>query len=266
MNLIKAKPITPSQRNLIQIKSSILSKTPLLKKEIKGVKTRSGKNSSGVITVRHKGGGHKQKYRKIEFTRNKTATEIITSIEYDPNRNSFIASSYNFQLQTYHYIISPKNINIGDIIESGSNAKIKVGHSLPLSKIPIGSLIHNVSVNSRNYAQLSRSAGTFSRLVKKTSKYGIIILSSGNQYLIPINCFATLGVVSNEFSFLTTKSKAGRSRWLNIRPSVRGVAMNPIDHPHGGGEGKTSGGRSSVTPWGRPTKNGKTSYLKNKQI
>ena len=262
MQLIKIPPTTPSQRNLIQIKSKFLSKRPLLKHKILGLKTPSGKNNTGKITSYHKGGGHKQKYRKIEFLRNISAIEIITSIEYDPNRNSFIASSYNLVLKIYKYIIAPKNLKIGNIIESGVNAKIKVGHSLPISKIPVGSLIHNISLSKTKKAQYSRSAGTFSRLIEKTSRYARIILSSVKQLLVDINCFDTLGIVSNEFNFLKTKAKAGRTRWLNRRPVVRGVAMNPIDHPHGGGEGKTSGGRSSVTPWGRPAKNVKTSRSK----
>lgn len=264
MQLIKTSPTTSSQRNLIQIKSSILHKRSLLKHKILGLKTPSGKNNTGKITSYHKGGGHQQKYRRIEFLRNTNATEIITSIEYDPNRNCFIASSYNFLKLSYRYIIAPKHLKTGHIIKSGLNAKIKVGHSLPLSKIPVGSLIHNISVLKTKKAQYSRSAGTFSRLIEKSFRYARIILSSGKQRLVEISCFATLGVVSNEFNFLKTKAKAGRSRWLNRRPVVRGVAMNPVDHPHGGGEGKTSGGRSSVTPWGRPAKNGKTSRSKNK--
>lgn len=266
MILKKIKPRTPSQRNLIKIKSQCLLKKPLLKHNIFGIKTSSGRNNSGKITVFHKGGGHKKKYRKIEFLRNQPKTEIITSIEYDPNRNAFIASSYDFLLKSYQYILAPKNLKVGDIIKSGLIAETKIGHSLPISKIPIGSLIHNISKRQKKKAQISRSAGTFSRLIEKTSKHGRILLSSGKQQLVSIQCFATLGIVSNDFNFLTTRAKAGRSRWLNQRPTVRGVAMNPIDHPHGGGEGKTGGGRSSVTPWGKPTKGGKTTRSKNNKI
>jgi large subunit ribosomal protein L2 len=265
MILKKIKPRTTSQRNLIKINyNNVISKKPLLKYKIIGTKTSSGRNNTGKITISHKGGGHKKRYRKVEFMREKSKIEIITSIEYDPNRNSFIASSYDFISKSYQYILSPKNLKVGDIIKSGFIAEIKVGHSLPISKIPVGSLIHNISKTRMKKAQISRSAGSFSRLIEKTSKYGRILLNSGKQKLIPIKCFATLGIVSNDFVILATRAKAGRSRWLNQRPTVRGVAMNPIDHPHGGGEGKTSGGRSSVTPWGKPTRGIKTSRSKNK--
>lgn len=266
LKLKKIKPRTSAQRNLIKIKSQFISKTPLLKHNILGIKTSSGRNNTGKITIFQKGGGHKKRYRKIAFSRKRNGIEIITSIEYDPNRNSFIASSYNFMLKSYQYVLAPKNLKVGDIIKSGLIAETKIGHSLPISKIPVGSLMHNISNIHTQKAQISRAAGTFSRLIEKTSKYGRILLSSGKQQLVPIQCFATLGIVSNDYTFLTTRAKAGRSRWLNQRPTVRGVAMNPIDHPHGGGEGKTAGGRSSVTPWGKPTKGVKTSRSKNKLI
>lgn len=266
MTLKKIKPQTPSQRNLIQIKSQFLSKSPFLKNKIVGSRVSTGRNNYGKITIYHRGGGHKKNYRKVVFLRNATSVEIITSIEYDPYRSAFIASSYNSVSKTYQYILAPKNLKVGNIIKSGVNSEIKIGHSLPISKIPVGSLIHNISRIPLKKAQLSRSGGTYSRLIEKTSKYGRIILSSGKQEIVPVQCFATIGIVSNDFNFLATKAKAGRSRWLNRRPIVRGVAMNPIDHPHGGGEGKTSGGRASVTPWGKPTKGFKTGGSKNKTI
>ena len=266
MKLKTFKPTTPSKRHLIQLNQNNLEKKPFLKKSLKGNKNKTGKGSHGTIISRHKGGGHKKKYRTIEFNRNFNAICIVTTIEYDPFRSANIASVYNYNTKQYFYILAPKNIKIGDIIKSGENAESKNGHSLPLLKIPTGSLIHNVCTKINSSAELSRSAGSFSQLIEKTSNYARIKLNSGEQRNISINCYATLGSVSNELLFLTTKGKAGRSRWLNKRPHVRGVAMNPIDHPHGGGEGKTSGGRSSVTPWGKPTKGGKTSKSRNKFI
>ena len=266
MKLKTYKPTTPSQRHLLRLNSQNLEKTPFLKKKLKGNKNLTGKSSNGTIISGHKGGGHKKKYRKIEFNRNFLSTCIVTTIEYDPFRSANIASVYDKTNRTYFYILAPKNIKIGDIIKSGENAEPKNGHSLPLLKIPTGSLIHNICTKINKDATLSRSAGSFSQLIEKTSNYGRIRLNSGEHRNISINCYATLGVVSNELMFLTTLGKAGRSRWLNKRPNVRGVAMNPIDHPHGGGEGKSSGGRSSVTPWGKPTKGGKTSKTKNKLI
>jgi len=260
------KPITPSLRNLIQLNKTHLNKKPLLKEKIKGLKQNIGKNFSGKIIVSSKGGGHKKKYRQINFKRIYNETVIVTSIEYDPYRSADIASVFNLKTKIFYYIIASKNLKIGDIIKSGPNAEIKNGHSLPISKIPVGCLIHNVSPKTGGISQLSRSAGTFSQLIEKTTNFGKIKLSSGEHRIISINCFATIGIVSNEFVILTTLGKAGRSRWLSKRPKVRGVAMNPVDHPHGGGEGKTSGGRSSVTPWGKPTKGGKTSRSTNKFI
>jgi len=240
-----------------------LKKTPLIKGMIIGKKNVAGKNNTGKITIRHKGGGHKRRYRKIDFIRTKDSIGIVTSIEYDPCRTAFIASIYDFLNLEYFYIIAPKNLNIGTIVKSGSDAHTKIGHSLALMKIPIGGFIHNISLKENTKAQLTRSAGTSAQLIEKTSKYCRIVLSSGNYIYLPPTSQATIGTVSNEFSFFNKVGKAGRNRWMNRRPTVRGVAMNPVDHPHGGGEGKSSGGRSSVTPWGRPTKNGKTRNRKN---
>ena len=266
MKLKIFKPTTPSQRNLLQLNRSNLRRSPLLKKKIKGLKNSAGRGINGQITSWHKGGGHKKRYRQINFNRIQNETCIVTSIEYDPYRTANIASIYNIKNHKYSYILAPKDLNIGDIVKSGKNAEPKNGHSLSIDKIPVGSLLHNVSVKMKKKAQVSRAAGTYSELVKKTATSGRIKLRSGEYRDISSKCFATIGVVSNELLLLTTKGKAGRSRWLNKRPTVRGVAMNPIDHPHGGGEGKSSGGRSSVTPWGKPTKGGKTSRSKNKLI
>lgn len=255
------KPTTPSQRNLIKIKNEKLNKKPLIKQLLKGFKNTAGKNNSGKITVFHKGCGHKQRYRIIDFERTKNFTGIICSIEYDPNRTSYIASVYNFTSKKYNYIIAPEKLNIGDIVKSGPNAEPKLGHSLSISKVPVGSLIHNVSPKLNKPGQISRSAGTFSYLIKKTSKNGLIKISSGEQRTISSNCYVSIGTVSNELHFLKTLGKAGRSKWLNKRPITRGVAMNPIDHPHGGGEGRKSG--KNLTPWGKPNFRGSTSRSKN---
>lgn len=266
MILKKKKPTTQSNRNLIQIHNKELNKKPFLKNKIIGLKNNSGRNNYGKITVRRIGGGHKQKYRKINYSRITDFNGIVTSLEYDPNRSANIASIYDYKKKIYEYILAPKNLKIGDIVKSGVNADVKNGHSLPLSKIPVGSLINCISTETTSKAKITRSAGTFSQLIEKTTKHARIQISSGEQRQVSVNCFATIGVISNENFFLTTVGKAGRSRWLNKRPKVRGVAMNPVDHPHGGGEGKTSGGKSSVTPWGKPTKNGKTSRSKTKYI
>ena len=241
-------------------------KIPLIKKLVIGKKNIAGKNNSGKITVYHKGGGHKRKYRVINFMRSQDSIGIVTAIEYDPNRSAFIASIYDFLNLKYFYTIAPKNLNIGNIIKSGFSADIKIGHSLTLMKIPVGGFIHNISLEENKKAKLIRSAGTKAQLIEKTSKYCRIILSSGTHIFLSPTCQATIGSVSNEFSFFKTIKKAGRSRWLNKRPTVRGVAMNPIDHPHGGGEGKSSGGRFSVTPWGKPTKNGRSNKRKIKNF
>lgn len=263
MNIKKLKSVTPSSRNTILLNTQV-NKRPLLKSEIIGLTKTAGRNNSGKIASRRKGGGHKRKFRKINFVRSSSYTGIIFSLEYDPNRSANIASVFDYKNKNYFYILAPKNLKIGDIVKSGVDAEVKNGHTLPLSKIPVGSLIHNISPKSNTKAQISRSAGTFSQLVEKTAKTAKIRVSSGEYRKLSIDCLATIGRVSNEDILLTTLGKAGRSRWLNKRPKVRGVAMNPVDHPHGGGEGKTSGGRSSVSPWGKPAKNGKTSRSKNK--
>lgn len=264
MKFKKKKPTTPSQRHLIQLNTEHLNKKPLLKKKIKKLLNSSGRNNSGKITVRHKGGGHKKKYREINFSRTEITTGITVGIEYDPNRNAHIAAIFDVFKKDFFYITAPKNLKIGDIVKSGANAEPKIGHSLPISDIPIGSYIHNISPKINSPAQISRAAGTFSKIKEKTLEYAKIELSSGEQRLISTKCYATIGIVSNELIFLTKLGKAGRSRWLNKRPTVRGVAMNPIDHPHGGGEGKKSG--KGKTPWGKSTKSGSTSRSKNKLI
>lgn len=241
---------------------NLINKT-LLKIKTKGIKRSSGRNNSGKITVFHKGGGHKRTYRFINFFRNTNSKSIVCSIEYDPNRSSFIAAVYDYINKNFYYMIAPKNLNVGDIVESGSNAPLKLGNSVPLEKVPLGSYLHNIAVCVKGYAKIARSAGTFV-LIKEKKPAGVVIeLSSGQRKLIPSNCFGSLGVVSNESARFTKKYKAGQSRWLNKRPTVRGVAMNPIDHPHGGGEGKKSGLNKS--PWGKNNQRGATRSSATKQ-
>jgi len=258
--------LTNFQKNLIRIKKKELSNSPFIKAKIKGLKNSSGRNNSGKITVYHKGGGTKKKYRNIDFKRNISSVGIVVSIEYDPYRTSLIAAIYDYTKKNFYYILKPKYLKIGDIVKSGKNGESKIGHSMPLYKIPSGSYIHNVSTKSNKIGTLGRSAGNFCRLLEKTTKYGKIVLPSKEERTLQLNCFATIGILDNEHNVLKNIGKAGKNRWLNKRPTVRGVAMNPIDHPHGGGEGKTSGGRTSVTPWGKPSKDKKTSTSLNKYI
>ena len=261
--LQKLKPTTPSQRNLLRINNKHLrKKKPLLKFKTKGKKNYAGRNNTGKITVNHKGGGHKRIYRKIEFINEKNSIGIVTSIEYDPNRTGHIASIYDFINRKYFYILAPEKLKIGDIIKSGTNAEIFLGHSLPVSKVPEGTFIYNVSPTKNKHRQLCRAAGTYAQIIEKTAKSCKIKLKSNEIRQISNECFVTIGTVSNEHHYLQSIGKAGRSRWLNIRPTVRGVAMNPIDHPNGGGEGKKSG--KGLTPWGKSLKNKKTSRSKNK--
>lgn len=256
------KPITPSQRGLKRLKLPFLSNQKPIKSKSFFLARKVGRNNKGHITVRHRGGGHKRLYREIDFKRLNTSG-IVEALEYDPNRTAFLARLYNDKERSYSYILAPKNLCIGALILSGSEAEIKLGHSLPLSRIPVGSLIHNVSTAFGRDAQYTRSAGSSTQLIQKTKTKARIRLCSGKQRLVPLEAHATLGAVANENSNLNTIGKAGRNRWYGRRPYVRGVAMNPVDHPHGGGEGKSSGGRPSVTPWGKPAKGPKTSRSRN---
>jgi large subunit ribosomal protein L2 len=248
--------VTSFNKSLTQLQK-VLSKKPIIKKSIKGLKKNSsGRNNTGKITVYHKGGGHKKSYRKINFSRLQKSIGITTSIEYDPNRNANIASVFEIMTNDFFYILAPKNIKIGDIVESGSDIEAKLGYALPLEKIPVGSSVHSVSTKPSKPATISRAAGAYSNLQEIKSDRAKLRLTSGVCKWVPAKCYATIGVVSNELAFATKLGKAGRSRWLNVRPTVRGVAMNPVDHPHGGGEGKKSG--KGKTPWGKPVKQGRT--------
>lgn len=268
----KAKPITSSLRQRFFLKKNNLDNITLKSKKIGKIK-KNGRNNQGKITVQYRGGGHKQSYRLIDFNRQKSQIKgTVESILYDPNRSAYIAGiliKYNSILTQIEYILAPEGIKKNKYIESSENASLEIGNALPLKNIPIGSLIHNLNFKENEKSKYIRSAGTFAQLIQKIKNdYAKIRLSSGELRLIPLNCYATLGIVSNINHKKESISKAGRSRWLNKRPHVRGVAKNPIDHPHGGGEGKTSGGRPSVTPKGiitkgKPTRNKKK---KNKLI
>ncbi len=257
MVIVKYKPTSPGCRHRVKITNKILYKgrpyLPLLKKK----KKTGGRNNFGRITVRHIGGGHKKKYRIIDFKRNKdNITGIVKRIEYDPNRSSYI-SLILYKDGERRYILYPKGLSIGDVIISGFNVPIKVGNCLPLSNIPIGSFIHNIEIFPGKGGQLSRSAGSYSQIMVKENKNVILRLRSGEIRKISCFCKATLGEVGNSEHMLRVLGKAGSSRWLGIRPTVRGTAMNPIDHPHGGGEGRNFG-KHPVTPWGKKTKGKKT--------
>ena len=258
MALKQYKPNTSSQRGLVLVDRTGLHKGKPMKKLTVGLTKSGGRNNFGHLTSRRKGGGHKSKYRIIDFKRNKIdVSATVERIEYDPNRSSYIALiKYDDGIQSY--ILAPKDIKVGDKVISGSKKEIRNGNCMPMSDIPVGIDIHNIELKPGSGAQLARSAGTSTQIVGKSNGYVAIKLPSGEQRKIREECRATIGVLSNIDKKNQKLGKAGRNRWLGIRPSVRGVAMNPIDHPHGGGEGKTSGGRDPVTPWGKPTKGKKT--------
>ncbi len=258
MALKKYNPTTPSQRGLVRVDKSFLWKGSPYKPLTKGLKKTGGRNNLGRITSRHIGGGHKKLYRLIDFKRSKiNIPAVIERIEYDPNRTAYIAL-LKYSDNEYSYILAPAKLNVGDEIISSPDADIKPGNCLPLKNIPVGTIIHNVEMKVGKGGQIARSAGASVSIVGKDSGYAQIKLSSGEVRLVPLDCVATIGTLSNADKKNTIIGKAGRSRWMGRRPTVRGVAMNPIDHPHGGGEGKTSGGRHPVTPWGKPTKGKKT--------
>jgi len=253
MALKKQSTATPSQRHHYQVDKSFLDKCKPIKAKIRGLNKTGGRNNRGKITAYHRGGGHKRNYREIDFKRY-AKSGVISTIEYDPNRSCWIGRLNESESKQSSYILLPKNLKVGTFIDSGLTADIKIGNALPLNKIPIGTIIFNIETKVGKGGQLVRSAGCGAQLIQKTNKYGRIRLPSGIQRLIPIGCYATIGTVSNGEYSNQTIGKAGRSRWLGKRPTVRGTAMNPIDHPHGGGQGKTKGGRPSVTPWGKITK------------
>ena len=258
MALKKYNPITPSTRQLVLVDKSELWKGKPEKSLVVGKKRTGGRNNTGRITSFKKSGGHKQKYRFVDFLRSKDdVVATVERIEYDPNRSAFIAL-LKYEDGELSYIIAPQKLAVGDKIVSGENVDIKIGNTKPLKNIPVGTIIHNIEMKVGKGAQLVRSAGGYAQLVGKDAGKALIKLRSGEVRLIDTSCRATIGAVSNPDNQNANLGKAGRNRWLGVKPTVRGVAMNPVDHPHGGGEGKTSGGRHPVTPWGKPTKGKKT--------
>ena len=258
MALKTYNPRTSSIRSLVTVDKSELWKGRPEKKLISGLKKTGGRNNRGRMTVRHRGGGHKKLYRIIDFKRQNYDVEgTVERIEYDPNRTAHIAL-IDYGNGSKAYIIAPQKLKEGDKVISAEKADIKVGNCLPLSSIPVGSLIHNIELKPKKGAQIARSAGTYAQYVGRDMGKALLRLSSGELRMVPLSCWAVIGTVSNPDQKNTKLGKAGRSRWLGRRPHVRGVVMNPVDHPHGGGEGRTSGGRHPVTPWGKPTKGKKT--------
>jgi len=263
MALVKAKPTSPGRRFVVKVVNPDLHKgapyAPLLDKNSK----KGGRNNTGRITTRHKGGGHKQHYRVFDFKRNKDGVPgVVERLEYDPNRSANIAL-VKYADGERRYIIAAKGVEAGTAVVSGQDAPIKVGNALPLRNIPVGSVVHCIELKPGKGAQIVRSAGGSAQLLARDGAYATLRLRSGEMRKVLSDCRATIGEVGNSEHSLASLGKAGAKRWRGVRPTVRGVAMNPVDHPHGGGEGRTSGGRHPVTPWGVSTKGHKT--RKNKR-
>jgi large subunit ribosomal protein L2 len=259
MALKSFNPITPSLRQLVLVDRSDLYKGKPVKALTEGKSSSGGRNNLGRVTVRFRGGGHKRVLRTVDFIRRDHLGKPakVERLEYDPNRSGFIAL-IKYQDGTLSYILAPQRLAVGDTVIAGENVDIKPGNAMPVASIPVGTIVHNVETKIGKGGQVARSAGTFAQIVGRDQGYVIIRLNSGEQRLIHGQCFATIGAVSNPDHMNQNMGKAGRNRWLGFRPHNRGVAMNPIDHPHGGGEGRTSGGRHPVSPWGKPTKGKKT--------
>jgi large subunit ribosomal protein L2 len=258
MALVKAKPTSAGRRFVVQVKTPGLHKGKPFEGLVEKKSKTGGRNNTGRITTRHHGGGHKQRYRTIDFKRNKDGIEaVVERIEYDPNRSAHIAL-LKYADGERRYIIAPKGIQANDKVRSGDDAGIKPGNCLPLRNIPVGSVVHCVELKPGKGAQIARSAGTSVQFVARDGAYSTLRLRSGEMRKVLSECRATLGEVGNGEHALRSLGKAGATRWRGVRPTVRGVAMNPVDHPHGGGEGRTSGGRHPVSPWGMPTKGYKT--------
>jgi large subunit ribosomal protein L2 len=263
MAIIKSKPTSPGRRFVVSVVGAELHKgephSPLVEKKTK----KGGRNNKGRITTRHRGGGHRQRYRLVDFKRNKDGVPgRVERLEYDPNRSAHIALVLYADGER-RYILAPRGVTAGAEIENGSEAPIKPGNALPLRNIPLGTMVHNVELKPGKGGQIARSAGCGVQLVAREGAYATLRLRSGEMRKVPSDCRATIGEVGNSEHNLRSLGKAGAARWRGLRPTVRGVAMNPVDHPHGGGEGRTSGGRHPVSPWGIPTKGYKT--RKNKR-
>jgi large subunit ribosomal protein L2 len=258
MALKNYKAVTPSLRQLVIVDRAGLWKGKPVKALTRGKSESGGRNNHGHITAHHRGGGHKRRLRLVDFKRRKfDVTATVERLEYDPNRSGFIAL-IKYTDGELAYILAPQRLKAGDQVVSGDRVDIKPGNAMPLANMPVGTIVHNVELKKGRGGQLARSAGTYAQLVGKDAGYAQIKLNSGELRMVPAECLATVGAVSNPDQQNIVIGKAGRTRWLGHRPVVRGVAMNPVDHPHGGGEGKTSGGRHPVTPWGKPTKGKKT--------
>ncbi len=258
MALKTHKPVTPGRRQLVLVDRASLWKGKPVKALTEGLAKRGGRNNLGRITARRIGGGHKRRYRVIDFKRRKfNIPAVVERLEYDPNRTAFIAL-VRYEDGDLSYILAPQRLRAGDTVVAGEKVDIRPGNALPMQNIPVGTIIHNVEMKAGKGGQIARSAGTYVQLIGKDQGYAQLRLKSGELRMVRAECMATIGAVSNPDQQNIKLGKAGRKRWLGKRPSVRGVAMNPIDHPHGGGEGRTSGGRHPVTPWGKPTKGKRT--------
>jgi large subunit ribosomal protein L2 len=258
MALKHFKPITPGLRQLVIVDRSELWKGKPVKTLTEGKSSKGGRNNYGRITVRFRGGGHKQSYRLVDFKRRKLDMAAkVERLEYDPNRTAFIAL-IKYADGELSYILAPQRLAVGDEVVAGNQVDVKPGNAMPLSNIPVGTIVHNIEMKIGKGGVLARSAGTYAQIVGRDQGMVILRLNSGEQRLVHGQCFGTIGAVSNPDHMNATLGKAGRNRWLGQRPHNRGVVMNPVDHPHGGGEGRTSGGRHPVTPWGKPTKGKKT--------
>jgi large subunit ribosomal protein L2 len=259
MALKQFNPTTPSLRQLVLVDRSELYKGKPVKALTIGKMEAGGRNNMGRITVRFRGGGHKQSYRLVDFKRREKlgVAATVERLEYDPNRTAFIAL-IKFADGTLSYIIAPQRLAVGDQVTAGDQVDIKPGNAMPIGNIPVGTIVHNVEIKIGKGGQMARSAGSYVQIVGRDQGYVSVRLNSGEQRMIHGSCFATIGAVSNPDHMNISLGKAGRNRWLGKRPHNRGVSMNPVDHPHGGGEGRTSGGRHPVTPWGKPTKGAKT--------
>ncbi len=258
MALKTYKPTTPSQRGLVLVDRSGLWKGKPVKQLTEGLTKKGGRNNHGRITARRRGGGHKRRYRLVDFKRRKfDVAGTVERLEYDPNRSAFIAL-VRYEDGELSYILAPQRVKPGDSVLAGERVDIKPGNAMPMKNIPVGTIIHNVEMKPGKGGQLARAAGAYVQLIGKDQGYAQLRLASGEQRMVRAECMATIGAVSNPDHQNIKWGKAGRSRWKGRRPKVRGVAMNPVDHPHGGGEGRTSGGRHPVTPWGKPTKGKRT--------
>jgi large subunit ribosomal protein L2 len=258
MALKSYKPVTPASRGLVLVERSGLWKGKPVKALTEGITSKGGRNNLGRVTVRHRGGGHKRSYRVVDFKRrNFDVPGTVERLEYDPNRSAFIAL-VAYRDGSRAYILAPQRLAVGDTVIAAERADVKPGNAMPMRNIPLGTIIHNVEMKAGKGGQLARAAGAYVQLVGKDAGYALLRIGSGEQRMVRAECMATIGAVSNPDHKNIKLAKAGRSRWLGRRPKVRGVAMNPVDHPHGGGEGRTSGGRDPVTPWGKPTKGKRT--------